>query len=121
MAEFKIEGDVLGQMIGAAVLGQIGQEQRDLLVQAAITHLLNPERGQGMFGSGVSPLQKAFNQAVEMFARKHVSQELEANGELAEKVKAIIADGIEAAVVAGREKLVEKISKAVADSFGPQY
>lgn len=115
-----IESEVFGQMVGAAVMASITQEQRDLLIKQAITHLLAPTAGN--YGQNPSPLQKAFNQAVENYARKFVEKEMEADGEFAAKVKSVLVDASDRVLTGeGRGKLVEKMSNAIADSFGPRY
>lgn len=118
--DIKIDQELMGKMIGASVMQSITTEQRDVLISAAVRHLLTPERTN--FGPNESPLQKAFNQAVYSFALQFVRAELESEGsEFAGMVRTVIQEATTKALVDGRGDLVEKVAQAIAKGFEPKY
>lgn len=60
--ELKIDEAAVRDVVHKAILEQIGVEGRDGLVTAAIAYLMEPQKDR--YGSGISPLQTAFNSAI---------------------------------------------------------
>ncbi len=116
-----IDSDALGLMIGGAVMDQITPEQRDLLIKTAITHLLNPEPSYSGNAGTASPLQKAFNRAVEQFATKYATEQLADHQEFQKQVRQMFEEAAQRVFVNDREKIVGKIADAMASAFGPRY
>lgn len=122
MPAIEIDSTLLGEMIGASVMNSITQDQRDMLVKAAVVYLLTPEKSPGEYVAKASPLQKAFNNSVYNLARVQVEKDLAADGEFAAMIKDVIAEAVTKAMTGTeREKLVEKVADAITEGFGPRY
>jgi hypothetical protein len=124
MATVNLDSELLGQMIGSAVMQSITTEQRDTLIKAAVLHLLTPEKSSNSYSSTptASPMQKAFNQAVELFATKFVRESLEHDDQFAATLKALLEEAVTKATTGpNREAVVEKMASAIASAFGPRY
>jgi hypothetical protein len=73
------------EVVSAAVLKLFNEEQRDTLMQHAIRHLLTPEdRGRG-YGRGRTPLEEAFDTAVNQATRQWFVERLTGDEDTPEK------------------------------------
>lgn len=120
-ANISLDQETIGKLIGGAIMQAITTEQRDTLISGALQHLLETEDSLTHRGKKVSPLQKAFNQAVEHYAQRTVMADLEAKGELSQKIHALIADAVTDWMTEGREAHVARVASAIAEAFGPRY
>ena len=121
--ELKFNDAQMGEMIGAAVMQQLTQESRDLLIKNAITHLLTPA-GNSVYGSkAISPLQEQFNYQVTNFARKFIEEQLVGDSELLDRLKAVVVEATNKVFLTEdtRTKLVNKMADAIVAGFGDRY
>jgi hypothetical protein len=120
--ELKFNSEQFGELVGAAVMAQISGENRDAILKEAICELLTPQSGGG-YSKASSPMQRAFNQAVEQYARKFVADQLESNTDMSQQLHSVVIEAVSRVFnnPESRESLVGKISTAIADSFGYRY
>jgi hypothetical protein len=110
-----IPADQFGSLVGAAIMQTVTQENRDTLVKEAIQHLLTPVKGYGS-NPPKSPLQNAFDYAVEQKAKDVIGQTLD--GMLSEKVKEVVEESLVRAFAEERkDKLVQNIADAIIKGF----
>lgn len=79
-----IPEETMRALIGDAILAGIDQTARDALIQSAINYLVAPTKTStyGRTDVGPSPLEEAFKQAVNDYARRYVQQWIESNGDV---------------------------------------
>jgi hypothetical protein len=108
--------DQFGALVGAAILQTVTQENRDVLIQEAVTHLLTTDKSYSYGGRQRSPLQNAFDYAVEQKAKEVIGQTLD--GVLSEKVKEVVEEALVKAFAEERkDKLVQNIADAIIKGF----
>ena len=117
--DVRIGDDKIGEMIGAAVMSQITQESRDLLIQNAIKYLLTPEKSNIYGSKEESPLQKAFNTQLNVYAREYIKQQIENDEEFSGKIKSVVQDAMMKSFgdTAARGKVVDKLAGAIESAF----
>lgn len=120
--ELKFNDAQMGEMIGAAVMQQLTQESRDMLVKNAITHLLTAE-SKGFGAKAVSPLQQQFNYQVEVFARKFIEEQLAGDSVLLNNLKSVVVEATNKVFLTEdtRTKLVNKMADSIVAGFGDRY
>jgi len=110
-----IPAETWGAIVGTSVMRAITDENRDVLVKEAITHLLTPEK-HSAYGPSRTPLQEAFDTALAQKAREFVRAELD--GEIGEKVREIVQESIVKAFDSERrDALVGNIADAIVKAF----
>jgi hypothetical protein len=116
MTRIDIPQEQWGAMIGAAVMASITNDNRDKLIRDAVTALLTPSGSS--WDNKKSPLQIAFEQAVNAQARLIVDAELNGNQEIQSRVRAILAEALDKALTGdNREKLVNRMAEALIEGF----
>ena len=109
-----IPAETWGAMVGAAVMQSVTPENRDVLIQEAIRHLLTKDTSS--FGGGRSPLQKAFDEAVYQEAKTQVAAFV--GSQLTEAVESVVRESLVKAFDGERKtKLVENIADAIVKAF----
>ena len=110
-----IPQEQFGSLVGAAVMQAITQENRDTLIQEAIQHLLSPSKDT-YYGRTRSPLQAAFDYAVEQKAKEFIGKTLDEM--LAGKIKSITEEALLKAFADDRrDKLINNIADAILQGF----
>jgi uncharacterized protein YtpQ (UPF0354 family) len=111
--KIEIPEEQISDMFGAAILESLSQEVREDLIKGAIAYLLTAEKGRG-YGAAKSPMQEAFETALDRFAGKFAVEYVAENPE----VKAMIVDALPNLTNAPydrKEKVIEAIAKALAE------
>lgn len=109
MSEIRIDSDAMTVAVSKAVLDSLESGQREQLIEAALKHLLTP--GRNTYGRTKSPLEAAFDSAIEIAAHKHVKEILAEPG-VAEQIRALVMAKVTAAL-AGEYQVTEAIGNAV--------
>ncbi len=110
-----IPAETWGAIVGTSVMQAITNENRDVLVKEAITHLLTPEK-HSAYGGNRTPLQEAFDIALAEKAREFVRAELD--GKIGDQVQEIVKDSIVKAFDSERrETLVANLADAIVKAF----
>ena len=109
-----IPAEQFGSLVGAAVMQTVTQESRDALIKEAITHLLT--KSSDYSGRSRSPLQAAFDWAVQEKAKEVIGQTLD--GMLSDQVKTIVEEALlKAFADERRQKLIDTIADAIIKGF----
>lgn len=102
-------------IVGSAVMQSITDENRDTLIKEAVTHLLTPQK-HSAFGRQRTPLQEAFDLALQQKATEYIREQFE--GELGEQVKTLVQEAVVKAFESERRsELVVNITAAVVKAF----
>lgn len=114
----------LTPIVGKAILETISQEQRDLLVQQAVEHLIDPQKRKERFGSDTqtdSRLVEVFKEQVELIARGLVREYLQEETNK-ERLMEVVRNAFEKIVdsEAVHERLENFFIKAVENVLWPE-
>lgn len=71
--DIKIDGEAAAAITSAAILQTISEDDKKAVIEQAVKALMTPERGSYM-SAGQTPLQKAFDSAVNQAAYKIVAE-----------------------------------------------
>jgi hypothetical protein len=117
-----ISEDAMQQMVAKAIFETMTAEQRETLVQGAITHLLTvPLKGPHSYSSTPpkSPLQEAFEMSVYKLAREMAVDMIEKDETVRTHVKTLLGDALAKLFDDDtvRERIADKMSEALSDIF----
>lgn len=108
-----LNDEQLKTVISAAILQTLSEERRGELLTEALKHLLTPER-KGYGQPEISPLQSAFNYQLTCVARD-IAGEMLREPEVQARLRSLIVEAVEAAFSTNRQRVIERVSDAVAD------
>ncbi len=115
--EIKLDEKTIQGIVGEALLQSLTQENKEILIKGAISHLLSKT---GSNFNAPSVLQQAFNGAVRNIAEKMALEHLTNNEELETAIKGMLAEAITMLTVTNREKTIQQLSETIAKGItGP--
>lgn len=100
----------LREATAQAIMGTLTPEVRAQLLQQAISNLLQPSTDR--YERGQSPLQQAFNIAVNSVAMEIAREEVKASQEIRDKLRALVAEVAAKVLNQDVDKLTEKMAEA---------
>jgi hypothetical protein len=112
MNALPINDEQLRALISGAILSAISAEQRDAMLTEAIKHLMTPAQ-DGYYGTRITPIQRAFNDAATGVARKLFTELVEGDAAFQERLKGMLAEVTERLFTANREKVIAAMVTAV--------
>lgn len=112
--DISMNSDQLKDLVQEAILRAMDENQRETLIQAAIRHLLTSD---STYGRRESPIQHAFNSAVNGVAILIAKEQLEANTEVSAKMESLIQAALVKVMDENREKTIERIAAAITDGL----
>lgn len=111
MSVLKLEPDQVAQIAAAAIVQAMDQNSRERVIQQAVAYLLKPT--EGSYGrAGLSPIQQAFNSAVQQAAQKIIADQINNDPEVQAKIKGLMADVMTKVFEDDREALVINLAAA---------
>lgn len=121
MTDIKIESDAMQAIVSKAILEGIDDNQRDAIMEQAVAALITP-RGERRYGvEPTTPLQDAFERAVQQTVGQIAHEMVSENQALLAKVCELVTDAMAEAVKEPHTKLREAVNRAVADSIVSGY
>ena len=112
--DVKIDQDAMQALVAKAVFDGMTPDKREALLTGAIKSLMETPRGndRNYFGEKTSPLQTAFNRAVETVAMQHAVEFLSNDADFQTRLKSLFADVANSLFAEGdaRSELVRSIS-----------
>lgn len=114
--DVKIDTEAMTAVVSRAILEGISTEQRDLLLEQAVTALVTPAKTNSWDRTGTTPLQNAFNLAAQTVVNKVAFEMVEANEPFARRVRDLVGEAIATAAETDYD-LKEKVGRAVADAL----
>lgn len=88
--DLKLDPEAVQSIASAAIFEHLGQEARDSIVKQAVEHLLTPEKSRTGYGTGKTPIQNAFDQAITTVAYKVVKEQIENDPDVQERILEIL-------------------------------
>ena len=113
--DVKIDADGMQALVAKAVFDGLTGEKREALLQGAIKSLLETPRGneRNYYGTKVSPLQEAFNRAIETAAQQHAIKFLAEDADFQDRLKKLFADVADKLFTDNRDATVDGIVKVI--------
>jgi hypothetical protein len=114
--KFDLTDAKLSELVSNAILEQMDGEMRTLVIKQAIEHLTKPEESRGYYGTKESPIQKAFNHAVETYSYQIVNQWVANSPEVRVAIERVMAESAEALIAADndfRKIITDRLVQAV--------
>jgi pyruvoyl-dependent arginine decarboxylase (PvlArgDC) len=116
MANLDLPDDQMREIVSAAILQTVTAENRDALITSAIASLLAPNSSG--FGSRQSPLQLAFNIAIEQKAKQIVKEMLDTDEQIERAVEDIIISAAKKAFSSeNKDTMIDSMANAIAAGF----
>ena len=111
--EIKINEEAINSSIQKAIIDSLSEEAKTEMISKAIQYLMKPE-SKGRYGSTISPLQAAYEQAAYKVSLDLVKAEVEKlESPLRKAVEEVIHKGIEKWLSSDKESIVDKIADAL--------
>jgi hypothetical protein len=111
----QLDGDALREAIAQSILGQLTPELQRELLDKAIQAILAPSTNN--WDKGKSPLQKAFEGAVEIVAQREAMRMVSENQEIKAKMEDLLRKTADKVLSADKEKLAERMASAFVASI----
>lgn len=121
MNEIKIESDAMQAIVSKAILEGIDADQRQAILEQAVNALIKPRTTGGYNAKATTPLQDAFDLAVEQTVGQIAREMVSENQALLTKVRELVTDAMAEAVKEPYTKLREAVNRAVAESIVSGY
>lgn len=118
MAEInlKLEEESLKKMAAEAILAQLSTDERASILQQAVSFLLTPKE-QGLGYRKTTPLQDAFQIALQKIAHEVAREVLDDMPEIQANMKEVAAEAYMKALVERREETVNRLSSSIVDAM----
>lgn len=113
--DLRVDDSAMKSLVAKAIVDSLSPEAREKLIADAVTQTLTkPETDRNQYGSKRSPLQQAFDYAVEGEARKYAAEVIAADGQFKEQLRKLFEDVSKKVFeTEGREKMVDDIASTI--------
>lgn len=112
--DLRVDDDAMRSLVAKSIVDSLNQETRENLIKEAVRHVLaTPEQGS-YFGSKRSPLQQAFDRAVEQEAMRYAKEVLESDTSFKQQIQTLFADVAKRMFESeGRDKMIHDIASTI--------
>lgn len=115
--EIKLDPEAVASIASAAILQSLSAEQRDEVIKQAVSALLRPDEGRG-FGSGKTPLQKAFDSAIANAAYRVVQEHIANVPEVEEAILKLLGPVLNGIVKEQSSQYNDELSGVIGSAVG---
>lgn len=116
--EIKLDAETVAGIASAAIFDSMSQEARDSVMKQALQFLLTPEKNRNGYGVGETPLQTAFNSAIQQAAFKVVKEKIENDLEVQNHIRHILGPLLISALDAEAEEYNSSLADALGNALG---
>lgn len=114
--KFELDDKQMKSLFSEALLTALGEGQRNNIIKEAIAHLTT-KTSEG-YGKGITPIQQAFNEAVQSHAHQAARKFFEENEEARKSIDEAIIEGYRKFVSGFHDgKLYEAIAEKIGSAF----
>ncbi len=110
--EIKLDDKLIKSVVSEAILSAMDAQQRELLLKNAIQYLLTKQDGYGG-RQQPSPIESAFNTAVENAARILVAEMLGGDDGFKNTIRGLIVSAVDKLETDNRDERVRRIADAI--------
>jgi len=114
--DIKLSDDQIRDLVGEAILAQLEEKDRLLLIKEAMKYLLTPKQ-DSYSRKTESPLQAAFKSGVEKYAHQAVREWLETDKERQREFRDVFIEAWEKFITGYKDKLTDKIADAMIEGL----
>lgn len=118
LMEIKLDGAAVAEIASTAIFQSMTEEARETVLKQAVQSLLTPEKNHRMSGFGKSPLQQAFEQAIQAAAFKAVHDQIANDPNLQIAIDKLMGPLILGAVKEGAVRYDDSLSEAIGRAVG---
>ena len=111
----QLDGDALREATVQAMLGVLTPEVKAEMLKSAVQAILKPSTNS--WDKTKSPLELAFERAVEQVANAEAKRMIEEDGAIRERVKELLRTTADKVLNAGPDKLAQRMADAFAASM----
>ncbi len=111
--EIKLDDTLIRSVVSEAILKSLDEQKREALLKGALQHLLTKQES-GYGGQRYSPIERAFNSAVDRCAEKLVGEMLDADDKFKAVIRKFIADAVERLETDNRDERVRRLADSIA-------
>jgi hypothetical protein len=115
----QLEGDALREAIAQSILGHLTPEVQRELLDKAIQAVLAPSTNS--YDRGKSPLQRAFEDAVQRVAQQEAVRMMTEDESVKAKMQQLLRDTADKVLAADTDKLAERMAEAFIASMRRDY
>lgn len=113
--DIKISDEQMQSIVSAAVLQAMGTEARDTVMKAAIEYLLTPKSDDRYsYSKPKSPLQRAFENAIEVYAMGAAREWLEEREDARQQIRDLYVAAYQKMVTDYQPDLIDRIAQQMA-------
>lgn len=116
--EIKLDAEAAASIASAAIFDSLSEEARDSVIKQAIEHLLTPEKDRMRTNHGQTPLQTAFNQALNTAAYKAVAEKVSNDPQVTAKIDELLGPLLLKAIEAEAEHYDNSLSDKLGSALG---
>jgi len=106
-----LDSDMVKEVVSAAIFQSFDEQKRDSLIKSALDYLLKP--GSESYNRGKTPLQSAFELALNQQALAVAESLLKDNVEVKAKLESMMLDALVNITTTRRQAIVDKMSDAL--------
>lgn len=110
--QIQLDDSQLKSIITESIFLSLTEEKKASLLKESIQFLLTPAKGP-YSNESISPLQRAYNQAINDVCREQVKEMLQNSSELKEQIKDLVIKSFQKCI-AEKEDLISTISENIA-------
>jgi hypothetical protein len=115
--EIKLDSEAAASIASAAIFESLSQQAREDVVKQAIASLLVPKTERG-YGSGKTPLQLAFENAISNAAYRVVDDKIKNDPDVTAHIEELLGPLINSAIKAEAEDYSRSIADVVGQALG---
>ena len=115
--ELGLEQEQLKGIVSEAILRSLDDQKRDALVQQALQYLLTPQESGYSYGRKKTPLEEAFEFAIRSVAGEVVSDHLEQDAQVKERLNGLVAEAFAKALENDRERITDRLADAITSAL----
>lgn len=116
--EIKLDGAAVAEIASAAIFQSLSEQQRENVLKQAVEALLSPDKNHHSTLYGKTPLQQAFEQAIQQAAFKAVHEKIAEDPEVRAKIDELMGPLILGAVKEGAVRYNDSLSDAIGRAVG---
>lgn len=117
-ASIKLDAESFAGIASAAIFDSLTEEARGDIIKQALEHLLTPESNRGFGVKPTTPIQQAFNQAIQSVAFKVVRDKIENDPTITAEIEKLIGPMVLGAIDVESETHSTSLADAIGGAVG---
>lgn len=115
MVYVNIDSKEMNELLSKAIMSSLDESKRDILIKAALDHLVT--RDNSYYGGRKSPIEDAFQSAVQKVATQIAEQLVVGNAEVMEKMRSLVNEALLRLTETNREQTVTRLADVITQAM----